>query len=79
MLVIVSTAVSDVLPHLYIDEMDHVFLSNRVKKSGVFLFSAKELLLAMTKTTKLVDKRVLRSKGKGGDTPARRIRQQLYV
>ena len=42
----VLDAVSDLLPHLRLDEMEHAFLYNRVKESGVF--SAEVLLTAMT-------------------------------
>ena len=41
----VNDAVSDLLPHLRLDEMDHAFLIDRVQQAGVF--SAKELLAIM--------------------------------
>ena len=37
----------DVLPHLRLDEMDHMFLFNRVKQAGVF--SAEAIVAAMAK------------------------------
>ena len=54
---VVSDAVSDLLPHLRLDEMEHAFLYNRVKESGVF--SAEVLLAA---TVKMLDKRSPSSK-----------------
>ena len=47
----VSDAFSDCLPHLRLDEMDHEFLCNRVKQTG--LFSADALFEALSK---IVDK-----------------------
>jgi hypothetical protein len=47
----VSDAVSNVIPHLRLDEMEHAFLYNRVKESGVF--SADMLLEA---SMKMLDK-----------------------
>jgi hypothetical protein len=64
----VSDAVSDLLPHLRLDEMEHAFLYSRVKKSGVF--SAEVVLTAMTK---IVDyftpssKRVFDGNGQGAE------------
>jgi hypothetical protein len=47
----VSDAVSGLLPHLRLDEMDHTFLCNRVQQTK--LFSAEALLVVMAK---IVDK-----------------------
>ena len=43
----VSEAVSDCLPYLRLDEMDHTFLCNRVQQTG--LFSAGAVIAAMSK------------------------------
>jgi hypothetical protein len=43
----VNGAVSDFLPHLRLDEMDHSFVCNRVKQTG--LFSADTLLVVLSK------------------------------
>ena len=43
----VSEAVSDCLPYVRLDEMDHTFLCNRVQRTG--LFSAESLLAVAAK------------------------------
>jgi hypothetical protein len=72
--------VSDLLPYLQLDEMEHAFLFNRVKQTGVF--TAGALLVAMTK---IVDKHTQSNKrafdskgdcGKGGSSqPATKKRR----
>jgi hypothetical protein len=75
----VRDAVSDLLPHLRLEEMDHTFLCNCVEQTG--LFSPKALLAAMSKivdTHKPSSKRVLNSSsGKEEASPHRAKRRRI--
>ena len=77
----VSDAVSELMPFLRLDEMDHAFLCNRVKQTG--LFSADAVIAAMSEMLDKHKKSNKRSYGEaieeGSVLPAKKKKQKRRI